>query len=181
MKKSEMTIQLHKPSIRELLFFLLSGAIVSVPLTLFIEQNFATPLLTGFSTFDITIISVAIFAPFVEEFAKVFPLVLPTWRNSKINFHSCPVCRNRFRNCRIHNIRCHFWTTSYSKPDTRIIFPPSKHFDNSLWNCHKETTTVLFGRCISSLRKQLLRCNRSSHTRLSHCAIYFAFRFLAIT
>jgi len=74
MKKSEVTIQLHKPRIRELLFFLLSGAVVSVPLTLFIEQNFANPLITGFSTFDITIISVAIFAPFVEEFAKVFPL-----------------------------------------------------------------------------------------------------------
>ncbi len=74
MKKPEVTIQLHKPSIRELLFFLLSGAVVSVPLTLFIEQNFATPLLSGFPTFDITIISVALFAPFVEEFAKVFPL-----------------------------------------------------------------------------------------------------------
>jgi RsiW-degrading membrane proteinase PrsW (M82 family) len=74
LKKSEVTIELHKPGIRELLFFLLSGAVVSVPLTLFIEQNFATPLLTGLSAFDITIISVAIFAPFVEEFAKVFPL-----------------------------------------------------------------------------------------------------------
>ena len=74
MKKPEVTIHLHKPGVRELLFFLISGAVVSVPLTLFIEQNFANPLLTGFSTFDITIISVAIFAPFVEEFAKVFPL-----------------------------------------------------------------------------------------------------------
>jgi len=72
--KSEVTIQLHKPSIRELLFFLLSGAVVSVPLTLFIEQNFANPLLIGFPTVDITLISVALFAPFVEEFAKVFPL-----------------------------------------------------------------------------------------------------------
>jgi RsiW-degrading membrane proteinase PrsW (M82 family) len=74
MKKSEVSIQMHKPGIRELLFFLISGAVVSVPLTLFIEQNFANPLITGFSTFDITLISVAIFAPFVEEFAKVFPL-----------------------------------------------------------------------------------------------------------
>jgi RsiW-degrading membrane proteinase PrsW (M82 family) len=74
MRKAEATIQLHKPSINELLFFLLSGAIVSVPLTLFLEQNFATPFLTGLSTFDVTLLTVAILAPFVEEFSKVFPL-----------------------------------------------------------------------------------------------------------
>ena len=73
MKKSEVTIQLHRPSVNEMLFFLLSGAIVSVPLTLFVEQ-FANPLLGGLSAFDITLISIAVFAPFVEEFAKVFPL-----------------------------------------------------------------------------------------------------------
>lgn len=73
-KRGEATIQLHKPSIGERMFFLLSGAIVSVPLTLFIEQNFANPLLTGLSAFDITLITVAIFAPFIEEFSKVFPL-----------------------------------------------------------------------------------------------------------
>jgi RsiW-degrading membrane proteinase PrsW (M82 family) len=73
MKKGEVTIQLHRPSVNEMLFFLLSGAIVSVPLTLFVEQ-FANPLLTGLSSFDITLISIAVFAPFVEEFAKVFPL-----------------------------------------------------------------------------------------------------------
>ncbi len=74
MKKAEVTIQLHKPSINELLFFLLSGVIVSVPLTLFIEQNLGVPLLTGLSSFDVTLITLAVFAPFVEEFSKVFPL-----------------------------------------------------------------------------------------------------------
>jgi RsiW-degrading membrane proteinase PrsW (M82 family) len=74
MKKSEATISVHKPSVNEKLFFLLSGAIVSVPLTLFVEQNFGYPLLAGLSSFDVTLITVAVFAPFVEEFSKVFPL-----------------------------------------------------------------------------------------------------------
>lgn len=74
MEKPKVTIQMHKPGIRELMFFLISGAIVSVPLTLFIEQYFAGPLLTGFSTLDISLLTVILFAPFVEEFAKAFPL-----------------------------------------------------------------------------------------------------------
>lgn len=74
MKMEQAKIELHKPSTTELLFFLLSGAIVSVPLTLFVEQNFASPLLVGLSSFDITLITVAVFAPFIEEFSKVFPL-----------------------------------------------------------------------------------------------------------
>jgi hypothetical protein len=73
LNKSEVTIRLHKASVNELLFFLLSGALVSIPLTFFVEQNL-NPMLAGFPTADITIISVAVFAPFIEEFAKVFPL-----------------------------------------------------------------------------------------------------------
>ncbi len=74
MKKTHVAIQLHRPSVNELLFFVLSGAIVSVPLTLFIEQNLTNPLLSGLSPFNITLITVAVFAPFVEEFSKGFPL-----------------------------------------------------------------------------------------------------------
>ncbi len=73
MTGKQATITLHKPSINEYLFFILSGAIVSVPLTLFVEQ-FASPLLSGLSAFDIAVITIIIFAPFIEEFAKVFPL-----------------------------------------------------------------------------------------------------------
>jgi RsiW-degrading membrane proteinase PrsW (M82 family) len=73
MSKDTVTIKLHKPGIKELLFFFISGAIVSVPLTLFVEQ-FANPFLTGLSTLDVTLLTVAVFAPFVEEFSKAFPL-----------------------------------------------------------------------------------------------------------
>jgi RsiW-degrading membrane proteinase PrsW (M82 family) len=74
MKKAEAIVQLHKPNISELLFFLVSGAVVSVPLTLFIEQNFTNSFLAGLPSFDITLLTIAIFAPFVEEFSKAFPL-----------------------------------------------------------------------------------------------------------
>ncbi len=73
MIKNHITIKIHRPNASELLFFMLSGAIVSVPLTLFIEQ-FANPFLLGLSAVDITLLTVAIFAPFIEEFSKIFPL-----------------------------------------------------------------------------------------------------------
>ncbi len=73
MSNDSVTIKLHRPGVNELLFFFVSGAIVSVPLTLFIEQYAGLPL-TGLSTFDVTIITIVLFAPFVEEFSKAFPL-----------------------------------------------------------------------------------------------------------
>jgi len=59
--------------LKEKLFFLLSGAIVSVPLTLFIS------LLSGYlfpsmPLIYATILSVAVLAPLIEEFSKAYPL-----------------------------------------------------------------------------------------------------------
>ena len=73
-RTKEITIQIHKPSISEFLFFLLSGAVVSVPLTLFLEQNFGVPLVSELSGFSFTFVTIAVFAPLTEEFAKAFPL-----------------------------------------------------------------------------------------------------------
>ena len=73
MKKEDTVIQLHKPGINELLFFFLAGAIMSVPWT-FGVNLFADQLLTGLSAFSALFVSVVVFAPFVEEFSKVFPL-----------------------------------------------------------------------------------------------------------
>lgn len=56
------------------MFFLLSGAIVSIPLTLFLEQNFGAPLISGLPAITISLITIVVFAPLVEEFSKVFPL-----------------------------------------------------------------------------------------------------------
>jgi len=90
MKKNEVVIELHKPSTNELLFFLLSGAIMSVPLTLFIDQ-YASLLLIGLSDFYTTLIAVAVFAPLIEEFSKVFPLLYRHGETQKSIF-SLAVC-----------------------------------------------------------------------------------------
>lgn len=67
-------VKLHSPGRKEMLFFFVSGVIMSVPLTLFIDQ-YAISLLGGLSPTTASVISVAIFAPFVEEFSKAFPLL----------------------------------------------------------------------------------------------------------
>jgi len=61
----QCVIPLHKPSDRELMFFFLSGIVVSVPMALFFES--ISPVVPA-------ILSVALFTPFIEELAKVFPL-----------------------------------------------------------------------------------------------------------
>jgi RsiW-degrading membrane proteinase PrsW (M82 family) len=73
MKKAEVVIHLHKPDISEKLFFFACGVIISVPLTLFIYQ-YTDLLLVGLDSFTVALISRAFFAPFIEEFSKVYPL-----------------------------------------------------------------------------------------------------------
>ena len=46
---------------------------MSVPITLFIA-SLANPILVGFNDFTAAILSTATFAPFIEEFSKIFPL-----------------------------------------------------------------------------------------------------------
>lgn len=46
---------------------------MSVPLTIFVA-SLANPLLVGLDQFNAILISTAIFAPFIEEFSKIFPL-----------------------------------------------------------------------------------------------------------
>jgi RsiW-degrading membrane proteinase PrsW (M82 family) len=71
--QDSVVIPLHKPRLKERMFFLLSGAIVSVPLTLFISQ-FADYLFLSMPLMYANILSVAVLAPLVEEFSKAFPL-----------------------------------------------------------------------------------------------------------
>ena len=69
----ESVISFHKPDTKEKVFFFLSGLLVSVPLTLFFSE-FADTLCVALSPILAEICSIVIFAPFIEEFAKVFPL-----------------------------------------------------------------------------------------------------------
>ena len=73
MSQGECVIRLHKPDASEFMFFLLCGVITSVPLTLFFAQ-FANSFLSGFDVVFATLLSTAVFAPFIEEFSKAFPL-----------------------------------------------------------------------------------------------------------
>ncbi len=61
----QCVIPLHKPSRKELSFFFISGILVSVPMALFFSNAYPyVPVL----------VSTALFAPFVEELVKIFPL-----------------------------------------------------------------------------------------------------------
>ncbi len=72
----QRVIALHRPDIREKLFFFSSGIIISVPLTLYLS-SLADYLCesTTVSLIYAAICATAIFTPLIEEFAKVYPLV----------------------------------------------------------------------------------------------------------
>ena len=140
MAKDEYTIHLHRPSINELMFFLLSGAILSVPLTIFISQ-YATALLGGFSIFSATLISVAIFAPIIEEFSKIFPLFYRHGETQRSIFHLALMVGFGFWDSRIFDLCC--YRCESASAHTRIAISPSKHSHNSLWGSYKESFALL--------------------------------------
>ncbi len=73
MAENKVIIPLHKPGLKEKLFFCLSGLIVSIPITLFVDF-FSTHLCFFLPIFYSEICTSAIFVPFIEEFAKAYPL-----------------------------------------------------------------------------------------------------------
>lgn len=73
MKEDAVVIKIHKPDASEMVFFFLCGVIISVPLTLFVYQ-YTDSLLVGLNSFTVALLSRALFAPFIEEFSKAYPL-----------------------------------------------------------------------------------------------------------
>lgn len=73
MEETKKIIKIHKPNLDEKVFFFGMGVTISVPLTLFVYQ-YTDLLLIGFDSFLIAFFSRVIFAPFVEEFSKAYPL-----------------------------------------------------------------------------------------------------------
>jgi RsiW-degrading membrane proteinase PrsW (M82 family) len=69
----ECVIPIHKPKTMELLFFFLCGIITSIPTT-FLANALVDPLLVGYDQLTATLLSLAFFTPFIEEFSKIFPL-----------------------------------------------------------------------------------------------------------
>ena len=64
-QQQQCIIPIHKPSLRELIFFFSCGILVSIPFALFFSNFY--PLFPA-------ALVVILIAPFVEELAKVFPL-----------------------------------------------------------------------------------------------------------
>ncbi|NIR86144.1 PrsW family intramembrane metalloprotease [Candidatus Bathyarchaeota archaeon] len=73
LQENKAIIPIHRPKLREKLFFFSSGIITSVPLTLFVG-TFTDSLCVVMPIFYARLCSTAIFTPFVEEFAKAYPL-----------------------------------------------------------------------------------------------------------
>lgn len=73
MLENKTIIPLHRPKLREKFFFFASGIVTSVPLTLFVG-TFTDSLCVVVPIFYSTLCSAVIFAPFIEEFAKAYPL-----------------------------------------------------------------------------------------------------------
>jgi len=71
--EQKATIGIHKPDIKEKLFFLGAGLLMSVPFTLFVS-DFSDSLCVALPMIFAEVCSLVIFTPFIEEAAKVFPL-----------------------------------------------------------------------------------------------------------
>ena len=71
--EQKATISVHKPDIKEKLFFLGSGLLMSVPFTLFFS-DLSNTLCVALPLLFAQVCAIVIFTPFIEEVAKVFPL-----------------------------------------------------------------------------------------------------------
>jgi RsiW-degrading membrane proteinase PrsW (M82 family) len=71
--EQKAAISVHKPDIKEKIFFFISGLLVSVPFTVFFSE-FSNSLCVAMPLLFAQVCSLVIFAPFIEEMAKVFPL-----------------------------------------------------------------------------------------------------------
>lgn len=72
-EQSTVRIPLHRPSVGEMFFFFISGAIVSVPFALVFE-SLANVLPVSVPSPYNEVLAIALIAPLVEEFGKGYPL-----------------------------------------------------------------------------------------------------------
>ena len=71
--EQKATISVHKPDIKEKIFFLGAGLLMSVPFTLFFA-DLSNVLCVALPLPFAQVCAIVIFTPFIEEVAKVFPL-----------------------------------------------------------------------------------------------------------
>ena len=78
----KVVLSIHKPDLKEKIFFLLAGLLVSVPFTIFFS-DFSNSLCDFMPILFAQLCSVVLLAPFIEEFAKVFPLLYRHGENER--------------------------------------------------------------------------------------------------
>ena len=78
----KVVLSVHKPDLKEKIFFLLAGLLVSVPFTIFFS-DFSNSLCDFMPILFAQLCSIVLFAPFIEEFAKVFPLLYRHGENER--------------------------------------------------------------------------------------------------
>jgi len=78
----KVVLSVHKPDLKEKIFFLLAGLLVSVPFTIFFS-DFSNSLCDFMPILFAQLCSVVLLAPFIEEFAKVFPLLYRHGENER--------------------------------------------------------------------------------------------------
>jgi RsiW-degrading membrane proteinase PrsW (M82 family) len=81
-EEPHVRIPLHEPSAREMLFFFLSGAIVSVPFAIVFE-SLASYVPASIPSPYNDVLTIAIIAPLVEELGKGYPLFYRHGENKK--------------------------------------------------------------------------------------------------
>jgi len=73
MRDERGAVTFHRPDLREKVFFFISGIIISVPLTIFVER-FAENLSINLPRIHALLWMTILVAPLIEEFAKAYPL-----------------------------------------------------------------------------------------------------------
>jgi len=73
-EQSHVRIPLHKPSAWEMLFFFISGAIISVPFAYVFENILPSSIPASIPYPYDAVLAIGIIAPLVEEFGKGYPL-----------------------------------------------------------------------------------------------------------
>jgi hypothetical protein len=72
---NKTTIPLHRPGLEEMLFFLSSGILVSIPIAFFFEPAAGfLKIYFNLSSRDVVVLAIVVFAPLIEELAKAYPL-----------------------------------------------------------------------------------------------------------
>ena len=82
-EKGKVIIPLHRPGLSEKLFFLTSGAIISIPFAFFFESLPQGFLPSSLPPFYADVLYLGVLAPVIEELGKAYPLFFRHGENQR--------------------------------------------------------------------------------------------------